>query len=126
MWLFLKKNEFIEKLIKIRASKLREQEYKNRKKVFLSEAQKKELINSKDILDVIGEYAELPARHTKTRNIKCPLPSHDDKTASFHIYPDTNSFYCFGCRRGGGIVQFVKHIKSISDKEAFKELFPRN
>ena len=28
---------------------------------------------------------------------RCNLPDHKDKTASFHIYPNTNSFYCFGC-----------------------------
>lgn len=125
MWLFLRKKDFIDKLLKIRESKIKEQEHKDRKKDFFSETEIQELINSKNILDVVSKYAGLPTRYTPTHNMPCPFPEHPDKTWSFHIYDKTNSFYCYGCRRWWGIVQFVKHLKGISDKEAFKELFPQ-
>src|SRR5919112_48016 len=32
---------------------------------------------------------------------RCPLPDHEDKTPSFVVYPDSNSWWCFGCSRGG-------------------------
>ena len=36
----------------------------------------------------------------------CPL--HKEKTPSFFMYPDTNSFFCFGCSTGGDTITFVK------------------
>lgn len=39
----------------------------------------------------------------------CPLPEHDEKSASFYVYPETNSFYCFGCLRGGDVVNLAAH-----------------
>lgn len=34
----------------------------------------------------------------------CPLPDHDDKSPSFNAYPETQSWWCFGCSRGGDVV----------------------
>ncbi len=38
---------------------------------------------------------------------RCPLPDHDDKSPSFYIYPQTQSFWCFGCQRGGDVVNLA-------------------
>jgi hypothetical protein len=38
----------------------------------------------------------------------CPLPDHADKTPSFTIYPATNSWWCFGCLRGGDAVELSR------------------
>jgi DNA primase len=36
---------------------------------------------------------------------RCPLPGHEERTPSFTVYPETNSWYCFGaCQRGGDVV----------------------
>ncbi len=40
---------------------------------------------------------------------RCPLPGHDDKSPSFYVYPETDSFYCFGCLRGGDVVNLAAH-----------------
>lgn len=122
---FLKKREYVQKLIKIRDSKIVESQIRERGESYLSENQIKKLIASKDILEVIAQYAwwAIGSRHSKSHNVKCPLKGHDDNKPSFHIYPETNSFYCYGCNRWGWVVQFMKHLKWISDKEAFKELF---
>jgi hypothetical protein len=38
----------------------------------------------------------------------CPIPGHEDKTPSFVVYPETNSWYCFGaCARGGDVVHLA-------------------
>lgn len=46
----------------------------------------------------------------------CPL--HEDKTPSLKYYKDTNSFYCFGCKRGGDVITFVKELYKVDFKEA--------
>lgn len=45
--------------------------------------------------------------------VKCPL--HSEETPSFRYYPDTESFYCFGCRRGGDVISLHRYfIESIN------------
>ncbi len=38
---------------------------------------------------------------------RCPLPGHDDKSPSFYVYPATESCWCFGCQRGGDVVNLA-------------------
>lgn len=38
---------------------------------------------------------------------RCPLSGHDDGTPSFYVYPETASFWCFGCLRGGDVVNLA-------------------
>ena len=40
---------------------------------------------------------------------RCPLPEHEDKTPSFVVYPETESFFCFGCLRGGDVVDLARY-----------------
>lgn len=57
----------------------------------------------------------------------CPLPSHNEKTGSFTIYPrgytrngkvqDYVSFYCFGCGEGGDIIRFKQLYDGLSSKQ---------
>ena len=58
----------------------------------------------------------------------CPLPGHDEKTASFHIDAD-GRWYCFGCRRGGGdVVSFAAAFLGRSQMQGLiylEELFGR-
>lgn len=35
---------------------------------------------------------------------RCPLPGHDDRTASFTVYGVSDSAWCFGCQRGGDVI----------------------
>lgn len=52
----------------------------------------------------------------------CPLKGHEDSTPSMVVYMHTNSFYCFGCTRGGGPVSFIMYMEGISRDEALKKL----
>lgn len=49
---------------------------------------------------------------------KCCLPEHQDKTASFHIYPNTNSFFCFGCHAWGSMIDFLMHNDKMTKVQA--------
>ena len=50
----------------------------------------------------------------------CPL--HQEKTASFTWYKDTNSWYCFGCKRGGSVIDLVMKQENCDAKEAIEKL----
>lgn len=58
------------------------------------------------------------------RNFKCPFPAHGatGATPSFRYYKNTNSCSCFGCRKGGGPIQFIMNMEGISYTEACDKL----
>lgn len=72
----------------------------------------KTAVKNKDIISVISSFG-IPVNRNK---IKCPF--HEDKTESLHLYTRSNSYYCFGCTRGGDIIQFVMDYKQCNFKEA--------
>ena len=81
-----------------------------------------ELIRRSDIVDVVGNYVQL--KH-KGRLYGGLCPFHNEKTPSFYVYPETQSFYCFGCGAGGDVITFIKKISSLSYPEAVKLLAER-
>ena len=82
-----------------------------------------ELIRRNDVVDVVGNYVQL--KH-KGRLYSGLCPFHNEKTPSFYVYPETQSFYCFGCGAGGDVITFVKKISSLSYPEAVKLLAERS
>lgn len=81
-----------------------------------------ELVRRNDIVDVVGSYVQLK-RKGRLYGGLCPF--HSEKTPSFYVYPDTQSFYCFGCGAGGDVITFAKKINSIGYPEAVKLLAGR-
>jgi hypothetical protein len=49
-------------------------------------------------------------------------PFHNEKHPSFHVYPETNSCWCYGCNQGGNVINFVRLLHGYSFKEAVKYL----
>ncbi|OGZ10754.1 MAG: hypothetical protein A3C93_05560 [Candidatus Lloydbacteria bacterium RIFCSPHIGHO2_02_FULL_54_17] len=49
-------------------------------------------------------------------------PFHNERRPSFHIYHANNSFYCFGCQKGGNVITFVRELEGLSFREAIKYL----
>ena len=77
-------------------------------------------INSKiDIVDFISRFVELKKAG---RNYVGLCPFHHEKTPSFTVSREKGIFYCFGCKVGGNIVEFVKKYESLSFKEAIDYL----
>jgi hypothetical protein len=56
------------------------------------------------------------------KNYMARCPFHEDKNPSFYVYPDTNSFYCFGCHKGGDVIKFVESYFGYGFKEAVEHI----
>ena len=81
-----------------------------------------ELTRRTDIVELVGSYVQLK-RKGRLYGGLCPF--HSEKSPSFYVYPDTQSFYCFGCGAGGDAITFAKKINSIDYPEAVKMLAAR-
>jgi DNA primase len=75
-----------------------------------------------DIEGVVGAYVSL---RRAGHNLIGLCPFHNEKTPSFTIYPENDSFYCFGCGVGGDVITFTKNIENLDYIEAVKKLAER-
>ena len=78
--------------------------------------------NSLDIVEIIGEKVRLIRSGNSYKGL-CPF--HSEKTPSFHVFPDTQSYYCFGCHKGGNIFSFVMRTEGLEFREALEFLAKR-
>jgi DNA primase len=69
-----------------------------------------EVIRRNDIEQVIGRYVELRRAGS---NLVGLCPFHSEKTPSFTVFRNTDSFYCFGCSAGGNVITFVQKIENL-------------
>ena len=69
------------------------------------------------IADVLAFYGVVMKRGNKAL---CPI--HNEKTPSFTVYPNTNSWHCFGCGVGGSVIDFVMAYFGLDALEAAKKL----
>ena len=81
-----------------------------------------EVVRRNDITDVVSSYVQLKR---KGRLLGGLCPFHNEKTPSFYVYPDTQSYYCFGCGAGGDVITFIKQINNLDYLEAVKLLAGR-
>ena len=81
-----------------------------------------ELIARNDIVDVVSNYVSLQPRGGSLWGC-CPF--HSEKTPSFHVLPDKQLCYCFGCKKGGGVINFIMDIENLTFPEAVRFLAKR-
>lgn len=74
------------------------------------------------IEDVVGQYVQLKRQGSNLFGL-CPF--HGEKTPSFSVAPDKGIFYCFGCHKGGGVIQFIMEIENLSYPDAVRFLAKR-
>lgn len=75
-----------------------------------------------DIVDLIGTYVSLK-RAGSNYNGLCPF--HSEKTPSFTVFPDNQSFFCFGCEAGGDAFTFIMRTENLDYKGAIEFLAKR-
>ncbi len=83
----------------------------------------RELQNANPIDSVISSYVQLKKRG---RTLVCNCPFHSEKTPSFTVFPDTQSFYCFGCGAGGDVITFIMKAENLDFLEAVRLLAERS
>lgn len=83
---------------------------------------KEEIRNAADIVQVISEHVQLKKTGANFTGF-CPF--HSEKTPSFTVYPQTQTFHCFGCEERGDVFAFVMKQRSLSFPEAMQELADR-
>ena len=81
-----------------------------------------ELIARNPIEDVVGQYVSLKRSGSNMFGL-CPF--HGEKTASFSVAPDKGIYYCFGCHKGGGAVNFMMEVEGLSYPDAVRALAKR-
>ena len=81
-----------------------------------------ELVSRTDIVDLVGSYVRL---NKKGNNYWGLCPFHSEKTASFSVSPDKQIYYCFGCHKGGGAINFVMETENLSFVDAVRNLAQR-
>ena len=76
-----------------------------------------------DIESVVSPYVSLKRRG---KNLVGLCPFHSEKTPSFTVYPESGSFYCFGCGVGGDVFTFIELIENLNYVDAVRLLAERS
>ena len=82
-----------------------------------------ELASRNDIVDVVGSYVQLSKRSGSNMFGLCPF--HSEKTPSFSVSSEKQIYHCFGCGKGGGVINFIMEIEGLSFPDAVQFLAKR-
>ncbi|MDR0951614.1 MAG: DNA primase [Oscillospiraceae bacterium] len=82
-----------------------------------------ELVERNEISDVVSGYVRLTKRSGANLFGLCPF--HNEKTPSFSVSPEKQIYHCFGCGKGGGVINFIMEIENLSYPDAIRFLAQR-
>ena len=82
-----------------------------------------ELLARNPIEEVVGRHVTL---RRSGANMFGLCPFHGEKTASFSVAPDKGIYYCFGCHKGGGSINFVMEMEGLTYPDAVRALAQRS
>lgn len=89
---------------------------------WISEDVVREIRYRNSIEDVVSSYVTLKRAGSNLLGL-CPF--HSEKTPSFTVFPNTESFHCFGCGAGGDVISFVRRIENLDYPSAIELLAKR-
>jgi len=81
-----------------------------------------EIIEKNDIVDVVSDYVKIK-RKGKDYFGLCPF--HNEKTPSFSVVPSKQIYYCFGCGKGGNVLNFISSIENVEYIDAIRMMADR-
>jgi len=81
-----------------------------------------EIIEKNDIIDVVSDYVKIK-RKGKDYFGLCPF--HNEKTPSFSVVPSKQIYYCFGCGKGGNVLNFISSIENVEYIDAIRMMADR-
>jgi DNA primase len=88
----------------------------------ISKAVIQEVNNRMDAIAVVGDYVRLEQKSGRWWG-RCPFHAGgQEKTPSFTVNPDSKMYYCFGCTKGGSVLDFVMEMDKLTFPEAIKHL----
>lgn len=73
-------------------------------------------------IDVADEIGSVVTLHKSGRSLKGLCPFHNERTPSFYVSPESQTWYCFGCHEGGDIFSFVQKQQGLDFHEALHYL----
>ena len=79
-----------------------------------------EIISRNDIVSVVGQYVQFTKSSGQNQFGLCPF--HSEDTPSFSVSVNKQIYYCFGCHKGGNVVNFIMDVEHLTYVEALKFL----
>jgi DNA primase catalytic core len=89
---------------------------------FLGDDQVRRVKDAIDIVQLMGEYAAL---RKSGKTFACCCPFHQERSPSCYVYPDTQSYYCFGCQAHGDAISLIRAKENVSFTDAIELLARR-
>lgn len=80
--------------------------------------------DANNIVEIIGQHTELKGAGQRLMG-RCPFPDHSDKSPSFSVSEDHQLYFCYGCKKGGNVFNFLETFNGLSFPEAIEFLARR-
>ncbi|MEM7646911.1 MAG: DNA primase, partial [Pseudomonadota bacterium] len=82
------------------------------------------VIEANNVVGIIAQYTELKGRGDQHMGL-CPFPDHNEKSPSFSVSESKQLYHCFGCKKAGNVITFLKTYNGFSFVESIEYLANR-